>query len=175
MLGGLPTVFWALYGAVLVQRLIEVATARRTTRRLVASGGRLVRDDGYVLMFTTHALFFVAAAMEAAVAPWPAIGWWTFAGLAAFAAGEILRGWSMAALGGRWTTRVVVLPTAPLVTRGPYRFLRHPIYVGVTLMLAGFLVAFGLWASLLVLLPMKLLAVTRRIRLEERALGLSHA
>lgn len=173
MLGNLPTPFWILYGAILVQRLVEVATARRTTRQLVTAGGRLVEKDGYHLLFATHALFFALAGAEAAFAPWPAIGWWTPAGLALFAAGEVLRGWAMVCLGGRWTTRVVVLPAAPLVARGPYRFLRHPIYVGVTLMLAGFLAAFGLWASLLAVVPMNLLAVLRRIRLEERALGLS--
>lgn len=86
-------------------------------------------------------------------------------------AGELLRAWSIASLGGRWTTRIIVLPSAPLVMRGPYRFLRHPIYVGVTLMLAGFLAAFGLWASLAVLLPLKLLAVGLRIRREDEALA----
>lgn len=172
-MAALPPAFWLLYAAVLVQRLVEVATARRTTRRMLDDGGRLVRRDGYGLIFATHALFFVAAAAEAAFAPWPALGWWTAVGLALFIGGEVVRGWAMVALGGRWTTRVVVLPTAPLVSSGPYRFLRHPIYVGVTAMLAGFLLAFGLWGSLAVVLPMKLVAMVRRVHSEERALGLA--
>ena len=119
----------------------------------------------------THVLFFVLAALEAAFAPWPATGWWTLLGLVAVAAGEALRAWAIASLGGRWTTRVVVLPEAPLVVGGPYRWLRHPIYVGVTVMVAGFLAAFGLWASLAVVLPLKLVAVLRRIRREDAALA----
>lgn len=171
MANGLPVAFWLLYAAVLVQRLVEVATAARATRRLVAEGGRLVQDDGYGLMFAVHSLFFLGTAAEAAFAPWPAIGWWTLPGLLAFVGGEALRGWSLATLGGRWTTRVVVLPTAPLVAKGPYRVLRHPIYIGATAMLAGFLVAFGLWMSLAVVLPLKLLAVARRMRREDAALA----
>jgi methyltransferase len=167
----LPWPFWLLWAAVLAQRLVEVAVAAATTRRMVADGGRLVRDDGTGLMVVVHAAFFPLAAAEALWAPWPALGWWTSVGLIAFLVGEALRGWSILSLGPRWTTRVVVLP-APLVAGGPYRFLRHPIYAGVVLMLAGFLAAFGLWASLAVLLPLKLAAVTRRIRREERALGL---
>lgn len=163
--------FWVLYAAVLVQRIVEVVTAERTTRRLVRAGGRFVKDDGYGLLFATHLLFFGVAAAEAAFSPWHGLGWWTFPALAAFVAGEILRGWSIISLGGRWTTRIVVLPAAPLVAGGPYRFLRHPIYLGVTLMLGGFLVAFGLWASLAIVLPLELLAVSRRIQREDAALA----
>jgi methyltransferase len=38
--------------------------------------------------------------------------------------------WVIASLGQRWTTRVIVLPSASSVARGPYRWLRHPNYVG---------------------------------------------
>src|SRR5687767_7686297 len=137
--------FWWLLGALAAQRVAELATAARNVRRLRAAGARLVRDDGYGLLVFTHALLFAAAIAEASFAPWAGTGPWTPPGLALLMAGELLRGWSMLALGGRWTTRVVVLPGAPLVARGPYRFVRHPIYAGVTLMLAGFPLAFGLW------------------------------
>ena len=33
--------------------------------------------------------------------------------------------------GERWTTRIIVLPGAPLVTSGPYRYLSHPNYAVV--------------------------------------------
>jgi methyltransferase len=78
----------------------------------------------------------------------------------------------MAALGWRWNTRVYVLPQAPLVATGPYRFLRHPIYVGVALELAGFPLMLGLWGTLAGIALLHPFAVLRRIRLEERALGL---
>jgi methyltransferase len=163
--------FWWLVAALGLQRLAEMATAARNTRRLQAAGARLVRDDGYGLLVATHSLFFAAAILEALVAPWAGVGPWTSAGLALLIAGEGLRGWSMLELGGRWTTRVVILPRAPLVAKGPYRWLRHPIYVGVTLMIVGFPLAFGLWGTLALAGSLNAAALLRRIRREDRALA----
>lgn len=163
--------FWWLLVALGLQRIAELATAARNVRRLLASGARLVADDGYGLLVVTHSLFFLAAVAEALFAPWAGISAWTLPGLALLVAGELLRGWSMLALGARWTTRIVVLPEAPLVAGGPYRFLRHPIYVGVTLMLAGFPMAFGLWGTLAGVGLLNAIALVRRIRREDRALA----
>jgi methyltransferase len=74
----------------------------------------------------------------------------------------------MRTLGPRWSTRVFVTGEAP-VADGPYRALRHPIYLGVSLELAGFALAFGLWASMLAVSLLNLAALHRRIRIEERA------
>jgi methyltransferase len=162
--------FWWLLAAVGVQRVLELWTNAVHTRSLVAAGGRLVRDDGYGLLVVTHVLVFPLAAAEAAWAPWAGTGAWTGAGLALFVAGELLRGWSMMSLGRRWTTRIVIVPL-PLVARGPYRILRHPVYVGVTLVLVGFPVAFGLWGTAIVIGALNGIAVARRIRREDAALA----
>ena len=167
----MPWGFWALLGALLLQRGAELATNRRNTHHLLAGGGRLVREDGYGLLVVTHSLLFILAAAEAALAPWPGLGWWTLPALAAFVVGEALRGWAILSLGPRYTTRIVVLPAAPLVAGGPYRFLRHPIYVGVTLALAGFPLAFGLWGTAPAIGLLNAVALARRIRFEDRALA----
>ncbi|MHB1260574.1 MAG: isoprenylcysteine carboxylmethyltransferase family protein [Thermoplasmatota archaeon] len=163
--------FWWLVLALGAQRLAEMAAAARNTSRLITTGARLVKDDGYGLLVTTHSLFFIAAVAEAVYAPWAHIGPWTLPGLALLIVGEGLRGWAMFALGGRWTTRIVILPKAPLVAGGPYRFLRHPIYVGVTLVLAGFPLAFGLWGTLGLAATLNGVALARRIQREDRALA----
>ena len=79
--------------------------------------------------------------------------------------------WVLATLGPRWTTRIVILPGAPLVTGGPYRFVKHPNYVVVAGEIAALPLAFGLWpiAALFSLLNAAVLAI--RIREEERALS----
>lgn len=163
--------FWWLVLALGAQRVAEMATAARNTRRLLAAGARLIKDDGYGLLVLTHSLFFVAAVSEALLAPWARTGPWTLPGLAFLITGEALRGWAMLALGGQWTTRIVILPKAPLVAGGPYRFLRHPIYAGVTLMLAGFPLAFGLWGTLGLAATLNGVALARRVRREDRALA----
>lgn len=163
--------FWWLAGALGLQRLAEMAAASRNTARLLAAGGRLIRDDGYGLLVVTHAVFFASAVLEAGFAPWGGLGPWTQPGLLLLIVGEALRGWAMFALGSRWTTRVVLLPTAPLVAGGPYRWVRHPIYIGVTLMLVGFPLAFGLWMTLGIAATLNGIALVRRIRREDQALA----
>lgn len=159
---------WPAIGLLGAQRVAELLYARRTARGLLARGARPVRPDGYAAIVAVHVLFFAGCLAEGLWAGWRGLGWWTWAGAALFLAGEALRYGSMAALGPRWSTRVFVLD-GPLVRRGPYRFLRHPIYVGVCLELAGFAMAFGLWATMAGATLLNLLALRRRIRIEEGA------
>src|SRR4029077_6395596 len=64
--------------------------------------------------------------------------------VAAFLVLQVGRYWVLATLGRRWTTRVIVLPGAPLIESGPYRLLRHPNYVIVAVELALVPLALGL-------------------------------
>jgi methyltransferase len=153
------------------QRVGELLYARRTARGLEKRGARAVRPDGYAAIVAVHVLFFAGCVAEWVWGRWSGLGPWTWAGAALFLAGEALRYSSMAALGGRWSTRVYALEGQPLVRRGPYRFLRHPIYLGVALELAGLTLAFGLWGTLVAVSVLNLLALRRRIRIEESALA----
>jgi methyltransferase len=154
------------------QRVAEMMYARSTARRLRQAAARLVAHDGYAAIVVVHGLFFVGCLVEGAWSPWDGFGWWSAAGVLLFFTGQALRYWSMATLGWRWNTRVYVLPAAPLVAGGPYRILRHPIYIGVILELAGFPLAFGLWGTLVVVAMLHPVVLLRRIRSEEHALGL---
>jgi methyltransferase len=53
--------------------------------------------------------------------------------------------WVIWSLGPYWTTRLITLPGAPLIRRGPYRFCRHPNYLVVVLEIAVLPLAFGAW------------------------------
>jgi methyltransferase len=77
----------------------------------------------------------------------------------------------IASLGGRWTTRVLVLPGEPLVVRGPYRWLRHPNYAIVCAEIAVAPLIFGAWEIALVFSVLNLVLVAHRIRIEDTALG----
>ena len=71
----------------------------------------------------------------------------------------------------RWTTRIIVLPEAPLVRRGPYRFFDHPNYVVVVGEIAVLPLVFGLWHVALVFSLLNAAALTVRIRAENQALS----
>jgi len=84
-------------------------------------------------MVAVHAGFLAAAPLEVFLLGRPFVPALGLPMLALVAATVALRWWVVAALGERWCTRVIVPPGAPLVTAGPYRFLRHPNYLAVAL------------------------------------------
>jgi methyltransferase len=118
-----------------------------------------------------HALFLAACAAEALAFPAaPPRGPSLAAAVAALLA-QALRWWSIAALGDRWNTRIVVLPGAAPVRRGPYRFLRHPNYVAVVIEVAALPLAYGSWRTALLFSAANAALLAVRIPAEERALG----
>jgi len=152
--------------------LIELGVSVRNERRLRARGALTPRDPVYKLMRVAYPGTFVLMALE---------GWWSgpaprrllLAGIAIVIAGKLLKAWAIAVLDGRWTYRVLVLPGEPLVTRGPYRWLRHPNYVGVVAELVGFaMIVQARWSGVVAVLFFGEL-LRRRIQAEEAALGLS--
>jgi len=76
---------------------------------------------------------------------------------------------SMRALGERWTARIWVLPGVPPVTRGPYRWLRHPNYLAVALELAAAPMLFGAWRTALLATLANAALMAVRIPIETRA------
>jgi len=155
-------------GLVTLQRLAELALAGRNTRRLIARGGREVGESHYLFLVAVHAAWLGGLWLFAWNRP-VSLVW-----LGAFVFLQALRVWVIATLGGRWTTRIVIMPGAPLVRRGPYRWFAHPNYAVVAGEIAILPLAFGLlaFAALFSALNAAVLAV--RLRAESRALrGLS--
>lgn len=151
---------------VALQRLGELVHARRNTRRLLAEGAVEVGADHYPLFILLHGAWLLAlllAVPEDAPLHWPLIG--------LFAALLAARVWTIASLGKYWTTRIITLPGAPLVKRGPYRFLHHPNYLVVIAEIAILPLAFGAWEIALVFSLMNLLLLRHRVRVEEAALS----
>jgi methyltransferase len=73
-------------------------------------------------------------------------------------------------LGPRWTTRIIILPDAPLVRRGPYRWVSHPNYLVVIAEIAVLPLIFGLWQVALIFTVLNAAILAVRIREENRAL-----
>ncbi|OMJ33049.1 hypothetical protein BSZ14_05515 [Sphingomonas sp. Sph1(2015)] len=161
------TLPYAIMAFVTLQRLSELVIARRNTARLMAAGAREYGANHYPVMVAMHTAWLIAlwfSVGDRAVS-WPL--------LLAFAVLQGMRIWVLATLGSRWTTRIIVLPGASLVARGPFRFLRHPNYAVVTAEIAVLPLTFGLFgiAALFTILNAAMLYV--RIGTENRALGLS--
>jgi methyltransferase len=163
-----------LLATVAAQRVAELAISARHTRRLVAAGAVEHGRSQFPLFVVLHALWPLALAAEVLAGnarPGPSWPVW----LALFAAAQVLRYAAIAALGERWSVRVLALPAAPLVRRGPYRWLRHPNYLAVIVELAAAPMILGAWRTALAASAVNLAALALRVRVEERALGIGRA
>ena len=159
-------VLWLVVGLVVAQRVVELAYARRNARRLVAEGGIEVGARHYPAIVALHAAWLVALAVTVP-ADTPA----NLPLLAVFIALQGARLWVLASLGRYWTTRVITVPDAPLVRRGPYRFMRHPNYLVVTAEIAVLPLIFGAWQIATIFSALNLALLTHRIRVENAALA----
>jgi methyltransferase len=168
-----PTAVAALSLAVVALSMLgELLVSRRNEQRLLAQGAIEPADPVYATMRWAYPAVFIAMTLEAVLAArQPGVA--ALAGAALFLAAKALKFWAIAALGARWTYRVLVIPGAPLIRTGPYRFIRHPNYVAVV----GELVGMALLTSARFSGPLCMAFFTsllyRRIVSEERALGLS--
>lgn len=97
-------------------------------------------------------------------------GWPVIAGLVIIWLGLVLRVWSVVVLGRSFRTTVEVDAAQPVVSRGPYRWVRHPSYTGLMLVAAGFGLALGTWPGLVICLVLPTAAILRRIGVEEAEL-----
>ena len=151
-------------GLVTAERAGELALAARNTRRLLDSGAHEVGAGHYPLIVGLHAAWLAGLWLLAWNRP-ISLPW-----LAAFMVLQGLRVWVIATLGPRWTTRIIVLPGAPLVRSGPYRFFSHPNYAVVVGEIAVLPLAFSLPVFALAFSLANATLLTIRIRAENQAL-----
>lgn len=146
-----------------VQRLAELLLARRNTARLVQRGAREAGQAHYPAVVALHALWIAALAIFGYDQPiaWP----W----LVAFAVLQMLRFWTLATLGERWTTRIIVTDE-PLVAHGPFRYVRHPNYIVVVGEIFVAPMVLGLVWVAVVFSVANAVMLAIRIRAEEAAL-----
>ncbi|MHC1945678.1 hypothetical protein IF803_14950 [Bradyrhizobium sp. UFLA06-06] len=152
---------------VTLQRLGELVLSRRNTEQLLARGAVEVGASHYPLIVLVHAGWLTALWI------WGRDQDVNLAALAGFLLLQGLRLWILAALGPRWTTRIVVLPGAPLVASGPYRYFPHPNYAVVVGEIALLPLALHLPRLALIFTLLNLAVLALRIRVENRALSVS--
>jgi methyltransferase len=159
---------WAQGVALLVaaQRLGELVYARRNESRLRTRGAVESGARHYPLFILLHGAWLLAVFLLIPVDQVPS---WPLLGL--FLLLQAARVWVVATLGPYWTTRVLSLPGAPLVRRGPYRWVQHPNYLIVTAEIAVLPLAFGAWWIAIAFSLANALLLYHRIGVEEQALA----
>jgi methyltransferase len=161
----------ALLAIAFVPMLLEARLSTNHERALRTAGAVEPPDDVYPVMLIVYPACFVGMVIEA---------WWrqstaneiALVGGLVFAGAKALKYWAIATLGSRWTFRVLVPPRSTRTLSGPYRFMRHPNYLGVMGELAGFAILAQAPVTGVLSVIVFAFIILARVRVEERALGL---
>jgi methyltransferase len=155
-----------------VVRLIEMTVSRRHQTALAVGGERPLREKVFPWMVALHAGVIFLGPCEALAFARPWRPWLAALAVAGWSAAQALRWWVIASLGAQWNVKVV-RSTAHhgVVTRGPYRWIRHPNYVAVVLELVALPMVHGAWITASAGLVVHLFVIHRRLATEEPALA----
>jgi len=165
-------VFVVLVVATGFERLAELVVSTRNARWSFDRGGVESGRGHFPPMVVLHTALLVACLVEVLIADRPFVAWLGWPMLALALASQGLRWWCITSLGPRWNTRVIVVPGLAPLTRGPYRFLRHPNYVAVVVEGFALPLVHTAWTTALVFSVLNaVLLLGFRLPAENRALA----
>jgi methyltransferase len=163
-------VLYAFILFVIVQRLLELRVAKRNEAWARSQGAIEHAPEHYPWMVAMHTAWILAMFFES-LARGSQLGAFWFVWLSIFALAQFGRYWAISSLGPYWNTRILIVPGAKLVRRGPYQFIPHPNYVVVALELLTGPLIFGAWITAIVWTILNaIMLIGVRIPAEERAL-----
>lgn len=163
--------YLGLLALVAAERLLELRIAKRNAASMLARGGLEVGAGHYPTMVLLHTSLFVICPLEVWLFDRPLVPALALVSLLLVVLTMGLRYWVIRTLGDRWTTRIFVVPGEGPILGGPFRFLRHPNYLAVSLELLALPLVHSAWASAIVLSVGNFLILRQRISREERALS----
>lgn len=150
-------------------RIMELIIAKRNERIVKAMGAKEFGARHYPWIVAMHVLFLLSFTVESLWKGAEPSPWWPFLFIL-FVAVQGLRIWTISSLGRFWNTKILVLPNASVVAKGPYRWIRHPNYfiVAMEIWLIPFM--FQAYWTALVFSIVNGILLSIRIAVEEEAL-----
>jgi methyltransferase len=164
--------FTLLVAAVGVERIVELVISKRHIAYSKSRGGVEFGLSHYPAMVAVHVGLLVGAVAEVWLLDrlfYPWLGWPM---LVLVIAAQGLRWWCIGTLGWQWSTRVVVVPDAPRVTGGPYRWSSHPNYVAVVVEGVALPLVHTAWITATVFSVANAFVLRTRLSVEREALAL---
>jgi methyltransferase len=164
--------YYALLFALFATR--KVVDQRRSGRNLaeLARARRILpeADRAYPFLLVTHLAFFILTPLEIVLMGRrfkPLLG---ISMIGLFLSATLLRSWTVSLLDEYWSSRVAVPEDLAPVTSGPYRFIRHPNYLAMSLEFLAMGLIYSAYLSTLLVAVLNAVAVAIRIRDEEAVL-----
>lgn len=161
--------FLIFIGFIIIQRLMELAVARRNEKWMKAKGAMEFGSGHYPFIVLIHAGFIVSTIVEVLYFDRGLSRYWPLL-FTVFLLTQGVRVWAIASLGPYWNTKIIVLPDAQIVRRGPYRFIKHPNYLVVALEILTIPLLFNAFFTAVIFTLFNLLILCIRISAEEKAL-----
>ncbi len=156
--------------AVALGRLAELGVSRRNQRRLAAQGVVKVPEPHFPWMVVLHAGVLVAAGSEVVLLHRPLLPALALAMGLLFVLANALRWWVITTLAGHWNVQVMASTQLGVVISGPYRWIRHPNYVAVTLELIALPLVHTAWLTAIIGSVANAWLLRRRLAVEEAVL-----
>lgn len=155
---------------VVTQRLLELAVARKNEQWLLKNGAVEYGKRHYPLIVTLHTLFIISMIMDynaSYSSPFDPLFFGIFMVLI------LLKIWVIASLGRYWNTKIYRIRHADLISKGPYKFVKHPNYMIVVAEIAVIPLVFHLYYTAIVFTLLNAAMLYVRISVENRILAIS--
>lgn len=165
------TWYLLLLFAVGIERLAELVLAQRNLAWSRERGGVEIGAGHYPVMVILHLALLVGCVVEVTVMQRPFIPALAWPMLALVVAAQGLRWWCITTLGRQWNTRVVVIPGAPRIDGGPYRWISHPNYVAVAIEGLALPLVHSAWVTALAFTTLNAALLSTRVSVENSALA----
>lgn|SRR5690625_4014065 len=160
---------WIILVFIILQRVIELMIAKRNEIWLKERGGIEKGAEHYKWFVIVHTLFFISIIIEIILQSNPILHLNYFLFIM-FIIIQIGRFWCMYSLGKFWNTKVIILPGAPIIQKGPYKYIKHPNYIIVGFELFIVPLIFEAYITAIIFPILHLLLLRKRIPLENKAL-----
>ncbi|WP_079509492.1 isoprenylcysteine carboxyl methyltransferase family protein [Mesobacillus jeotgali] len=162
-------VFFLFVGLIIFQRITELVIARRNEAWMKSQGAIEFGQGHYPAMVAIHTAFFLFFITEVMLFNKELSNYWPIL-LALFLITQAMRVWALASLGRYWNTKIIILPGANVVKRGPYKIIKHPNYLIVAVELIVIPLMFNAHVTAAVFTLLNILILSIRIPAEEKAL-----
>jgi len=160
--------FYLVYSLWLLSEVVGAGIIPRLRRH-----GTPIKREEYssfwLIMVNIFVSVYIAFAFASSgIARWPS--WVFYPGIVLMVLGILLRQWSIAVLGRFFSSIVATQEGQKVIDKGPYRYVRHPSYTGVFLILVGLGLALQSWGVILLLVLIFGLAYGYRMYKEEKVM-----
>lgn len=163
-------IFYLFIILLIAQRIGELVLARNNEARMKKEGGLEFGMSHYPWIVLLHLGFFISLFAEYTfLNQTPSVYWEIW--LSLFLLAQVGRVWVISSLGPYWNTKIIVMPSAEPVRRGPYKYVKHPNYVIVAVEIIVITLLFNAYLTAIIFSCLNAWMMSVRIPIEERALS----